>query len=237
MSLHGKNVVIIGGTSGIGLATAVMAQAAGANVWAASRTQEKISQAAALHPLIRFSQVDTHDPDGLKALFASVGPIDHLVGAATGATRTTAPFMDQTDDQVRAAFDKFWGYTHVVRTGVPFLSETASITLVSGTPARRCNPGMISVSCTGCAVEGLVRALAKELAPRRVNAVAPGIIDTPMFDHFGDKKSATMAAIGKGMPLGRVGLPEEVAEALILAMANHYMTGVVIDIDGGALLA
>jgi len=187
--------------------------------------------------LIQFSQVDTHDPDGLKALFASVGPIDHLVGAATGATRTTAPFMDQTDDQFRAAFDKFWGYTHVVRTGVPFLSENASITLVSGTPARRCNPGMISVSCTGCAVEGLVRALAKELAPRRVNAVAPGIIDTPMFDHFGDKKAATMAAIGKGMPLGRVGLPEEVAEALILAMANHYMTGVVIDIDGGALLA
>ena len=104
MSLQGKNVVIIGGTSGIGLATAVMAQAAGANVWAASRTQEKISQAAALHPLIQFSQVDTHDPDGLKALFASVGPIDHLVGAATGATRTTVPFMDQTDDQFRAAF-------------------------------------------------------------------------------------------------------------------------------------
>ena len=186
MSLEGKNVVIIGGTSGIGLATAVMAQHAGAKVWAASRTEEKISQATALHPGITFSQVDTHDPDGLKALFASVGHIDHLVGAATGATRTTAPFMDQTDDQFRAAFDKFWGYTHVVRSGVPFLADNGSITLVSGTPARRCNPGMISVSCTGCAVEGLVRALAKELAPRRVNAVAPGIIDTPMFDHFGN---------------------------------------------------
>ena len=118
----------------------------------------------------------------------------------------------------------------------PFFPKTHQSPSFQGTPARRCNPGMISVSCTGCAVEGLVRALAKELAPRRVNAVAPGIIDTPMFDHFGDKKAATMAAIGKGMPLGRVGLPEEVAEALILA-ANHYMTGVIIDIDGGALLA
>ena len=117
------------------------------------------------------------------------------------------------------------------------LRQHASSRLHSGTPARRCNPGMISVSCTGCAVEGLVRALAKELAPQRVNAVAPGIIDTPMFDHFGEKKAATMTAIGKGMPLGRVGLPDEVAEAIMLSMTNNYMTGVVIDIDGGALLA
>jgi NAD(P)-dependent dehydrogenase (short-subunit alcohol dehydrogenase family) len=96
---------------------------------------------------------------------------------------------------------------------------------------------MSSVSCTGCAVEGLVRALAKELAPQRVNGVAPGIIDTPMFDHFGEKKAATMAAIGQSMPLGRVGLPEEVASAIILAMDNSYMTGVILDVDGGALLA
>lgn len=93
------------------------------------------------------------------------------------------------------------------------------------------------MSCTGCAVEGLVRALAKELAPQRVNGVAPGIIDTPMFDHFGDKKADTMAAIGKNMPLGRVGLPDEVASAIILAMDNAYMTGVILDVDGGALLA
>ena len=237
MSLAQKNIVVIGGTSGIGLAAAVQASEAGASVWAASRSAEKIEAAQAQYPNIQFSQVDTHDPEGLQTLFKEVGTIDHIVVAATGATRTQAPFMEQTAEQFQAAFNKFWGYTHVVRTGQPLLTEQGSITLVSGTPARRCNPGMSSVSCNGCAVEGLVRALAKELAPQRVNGVAPGIIDTPMFDHFGEKKAATMAAIGQSMPLGRVGLPEEVASAIILAMDNSYMTGVILDVDGGALLA
>ncbi|MEK9529024.1 MAG: SDR family oxidoreductase [Gammaproteobacteria bacterium] len=230
------NVVVIGGTSGIGLATAISSAQRGATVFAAGRSLDKIEACQASYPDIQFRQVDTHDPEGLSALFSEAGPIHHLVGAATGATRTNGPFMSQTDEQFRAAFDKFWGYTHVVRQGVPHLVEDASITLVSGTPARKCNPGMISVSCTGCAVEGFVRALTPELAPIRINGVAPGIIDTPMFDHFGEKKAATLDAIGANFPLGRVGQPEEVAEAILLCMSNTYMTGVVIDVDGGALL-
>ena len=234
--MDGMNVVIIGGTSGIGLATAISSAQRGATVFAAGRSPDKIEACQASYPDIQFRQVDTHDPEGLSALFSEAGPIHHLVGAATGATRTNGPFMSQTDEQFRAAFDKFWGYSHVVRQGVPHLVEDASITLVSGTPARKCNPGMISVSCTGCAVEGFVRALTPELAPIRINGVAPGIIDTPMFDHFGEKKAATLDAIGANFPLGRVGQPEEVAEAILLCMSNTYMTGVVIDVDGGALL-
>ena len=234
--MDGMNVVVIGGTSGIGLATAVSSAQRGATVFAAGRSLEKIEACQASYPDIQFRQVDTHDPEGLSDLFSETGPIHHLVGAATGATRTNGPFMSQSDEQFRAAFDKFWGYTHVVRQGVPHLVEDASITLVSGTPARKCNPGMISVSCTGCAVEGFIRALTPELAPIRINGVAPGIIDTPMFDHFGEKKAATLGAIGANFPLGRVGQPEEVAEAILLCMNNTYMTGVVIDVDGGALL-
>ena len=234
--MDGMNVVVIGGTSGIGLATAISSAQRGATVFAAGRSLDKIEACQASYPDIQFRQVDTHDPEGLSVLFSEAGPIHHLVGAATGATRTNGPFMSQTDEQFRAAFDKFWGYTHVVRQGVPHLVEDASITLVSGTPARKCNPGMISVSCTGCAVEGFVRALTPELAPIRINGVAPGIIDTPMFDHFGEKKAATLDAIGANFPLGRVGQPEEVAEAILLCMSNTYMTGVVIDVDGGALL-
>ncbi len=234
--MDGMNVVVIGGTSGIGLATEISSAQRGATVFAAGRSPDKIEACQASYPDIQFRQVDTHDPEGLSALFSEAGPIHHLVGAATGATRTNGPFMSQTDEQFRAAFDKFWGYTHVVRQGVPHLVEDASITLVSGTPARKCNPGMISVSCTGCAVEGFVRALTPELAPIRINGVAPGIIDTPMFDHFGEKKAATLDAIGANFPLGRVGQPEEVAEAILLCMNNSYMTGVVIDVDGGALL-
>ncbi len=234
--LKDQIVVVIGGTSGIGLATAVLAEEGGANVWAASRSADKIAACAAAHPAIHFEQLDTHDVAGLKALFDKVGPVSHIVGAATGADRTMAPFMEQTDEQFREAFNKFWGYTNVVRQGVPQLLANGSITLVSGTPARKCNPGMSSVSCTGNAVEGLTRALALELAPIRVNAVAPGIIDTGMFDRFGDKKAAALENMGKNMLLGRVGLASEVAQAIILLMGNPYMTGTTIDVDGGALL-
>ena len=234
--LDNQNVVIIGGTSGIGLATAVLAQKAGANVWAASRSEEKVAACSKANAGIQFMQVDTHDTAGLKSLFENAGTIDHIVGAATGANRTMAPFMEQTDEQFREAFNKFWGYTHVARQGVPFMSENGSLTFISGTPARKCNPGMSSVSCTGSAVEGLTRALALELAPKRVNAVAPGIIDTAMFDRFGDNKPAIFENMSKNILLGRVGRASEVAEAILLLMTNPYVTGTTIDVDGGALL-
>jgi NAD(P)-dependent dehydrogenase (short-subunit alcohol dehydrogenase family) len=228
--LKNQNVVVIGGTSGIGLATAVAAKTAGANVWAASRSEDKVSSCAAEHPDIQFSQLDIHDVPGLTALFDTIGEVDHIVSAATGAERTMAPFMEQTDEQFREAFNKFWGYTHVARQGIPHLKKGGSLTFVSGTPARKCNPGMSSVSCTGNAVEGLVRALALEIAPKRVNAVAPGLIATGMFP------AAAIEQMGKNILLGRVGESEEVAQAILLLMSNPYMTGTTIDVDGGVLL-
>jgi NAD(P)-dependent dehydrogenase (short-subunit alcohol dehydrogenase family) len=234
--LDNQNVVVIGGTSGIGLATAILAQEAGANVLAASRSEDKVAACSAENPGIEFAQIDTHDVAGLKALFEKVGTINHIIAAATGANRTMSPFMEQTDEQFREAFNKFWGYTNVARQGVPFLVDSGSLTFISGTPARKCNSGMSSVSCTGSAVEGLTRALALELAPKRVNAVAPGIADTGMFDRFGDNKAEALANIGKNIPLGRVGKATEVAEAVLLLMTNPYMTGTTIDVDGGVLL-
>ena len=234
--LANRNVVVIGGTAGIGLATAIQAQAEGANVTAVSRTAEKVKQVAEQYPAIQFDVLDTHDVQGLGALFQKIGNVDHIVAAATGANRTMAPFMEQTEEQFQEAFNKFWGYCRVIRQGVPYLTDNGSVTLVSGVPARKCNPGMSSVSCVGNAVEGLTRALATELAPKRVNVVAPGIINTAMFDHFGEKKSAIMDNMGKNILLGRVGQADEVASAILLTMTNNYMTGVTIDVDGGQLL-
>lgn len=235
-ALDSKKVFVMGATSGIGLATAMQAVAEGAQVWGASRSEEKLERARALVPGAEFRQLDTHDAAGIRALCDEIGPLDHVVAAATGADRTMAPFMDQTDEQFREAFNKFWGYCNIVRQAVPSLVESGSITLVSGVPARKCNPGMSSVSCTGAAVEALVRALALELAPLRVNVVAPGIIDTGMFDRFGDKKAEVLAQMGKSMPLGRVGRAEEVASAIIQTLVNTYMTGTTLDVDGGSLL-
>ncbi len=236
MDFTGKTVVVVGGTSGIGLAAAVMAHAAGGKVWAVSRSEDKVAKCQADHPDIQFSSCDTHDLAGLKALFEQAGSVDYIVGAATGAERTLKPFLEQTDAQFREAFNKFWGYCNVIRVGAEFLKDDGAITLVSGTPARKCNVGMASLSCVGSAVEALTRALALELAPRRVNVVAPGLIESGMQDHFGDKKGEVLEQMGKGVPLKRVGQPEEVASAILLSLSNPYMTGTTIDVDGGVLL-
>ncbi len=235
-SLDGQKVVVIGGTSGIGLATALQARDEGASVWAVSRSQDKVEQCQSDHPGITFGQLDIHDVPGLKSLFESVGEIDHIVANATGANRTNAPFMEQSDEQFRAAFEKFWGYTHVARHGVPHLKETGSLTFVSGFPARKCNVGMSSISCTGCAVEGLTRALALEVAPIRVNVVAPGVIDTAAFAALGESREKILDQIGQSIPLGRVGQSEEVAGSILHAMQNTYMSGATLDVGGGNLL-
>ena len=234
--MDNQNVIVIGGTSGIGLATAITAASKGAKVWAVSRSEDKVKACSNSYPEITFSSLDTHNVEGLKLLFESIGTIDHIVAAATGAERTMEPFMDQTDEQFRAAFNKFWGYTHVARQGIPHLNETGSLTFISGTPARKCNPGMSSVSCTGNAVEGLTRALALEVAPKRVNAVAPGLISTGIFDGLAAKKNAALENMGKDIPQGRVGEANEVAKAIVMIMENSYITGSTIDVDGGVLL-
>ncbi|MDH5736896.1 MAG: SDR family oxidoreductase [Gammaproteobacteria bacterium] len=235
-SLTGKKVVVIGGTSGIGLSTALLASEAGAEVKACSRSEDKVREATERYPNIDFSCLDIHDTSGMADFFASIGPIDHLVSAATGANRTMAPFMEQSAEQFSEAFNKFWGYASLVRCGVPHLADNGSITLISGSPARKSNPGMSSISCVGGAVENLVRALALELGPKRVNAVSPGLIDTGMFEHFGEKKAEILGQLTQKLPVPRPGQPQEVAAAVMLCMTNEYITGTIIDVDGGTLL-
>ena len=235
--LKNKNVVVVGGTSGIGLAISQLAAAAGANVWAVGRSDKYIDAAkSAGNNKITFVKADVHDSEALKSLFSSIGTVDHLVGNATGANRTIAPFMQQTAEQFAEAFGKFWGYTNVVRTGVPFVAKDGSVTLVSGTPARKCRPGMSSISCVGNAVEGLVRAIAPEIAPVRINAVAPGTIDTTMHAWMGDNKNERLTAMTTDQAIPRPGKPEEVAGAIIYLMTADYVTGTTIDVEGGQLL-
>lgn len=237
-SLVGKNVVVIGGTSGIGLATAVAACKLGATVWAAGRSAEhrqKAHEAGAGQ--LHIVQLDTHDDAGLEALFSGIGRIDHLVSAATGGTRTLKPFVEQTEEQFQAAFGKLWGYAKVARIGARFVAPDGSITFVSGAPARRFKPNMSALSCVGGAVENMVRCLAVELSPVRVNVVSPGIIDTALFDWMGAEKNERVAAMTQGQLVRRIGLPKEVASALIYLMLNGYATGTTVDVDGGQLLS
>lgn len=237
-SLKDKTVVVIGGTSGIGLAIVQAASQMGATVFAAGRSQKNIEIASSkCDKNVRFRLADTHDIDSLMALFDEAVEIDHLISAATGAQRTIAPFMEQTTEQFSAAFEKFWGYAHVVRNGGPYVKDSGSITLISGTPARKYKTGSSSLSCTGGAVEALVKALSIEIAPKRINAVSPGLIDTAMWDTFGENKQQQLADMTAHIPLSRAGFAEEVANGVIFAMTTNYVTGTVIDVEGGMLVS
>lgn len=237
-SLAQQRIVIMGGSSGIGLAAVQQAAAQGAEVWCLGRSQERLDKLKEELPdNVNLVPMDTHDQSALAAFFNKLGSIDHLVSAATGAQRTIAPYMEMTEDQYSAAFDKFWGYNRIIRAAVPHLNPRGSICLVSGTPARKAKINMSSISSVGAAVEALVRSLALELAPKRVNVVAPGVIETGMFDWAGDNKAAMLEQIGKNILLGRVGQADEVAAAIIMLLQNPYATGTTIDIDGGDIIS
>lgn len=237
-NLKGKNVVIIGGTAGIGLATAIAAAEQGANVWAAGRSEKNLERAkAASKGAFEIRQADTHDAEALETIFKEVGKIDHLVSAAVGGERTLKPFLEQTEEQFKAAYDKLWGYCKVVRTGAPYLAEDGAITLVSGSPARKIKPAQSPLSCVGASVENLVRCLAVEMAPIRVNVVSPGTIDTAMFDFMGDEKDDKLGAMTQTHLIKRPGTSAEVAEGLLFVMNNNFVTGTTVDVDGGRILS
>jgi NAD(P)-dependent dehydrogenase (short-subunit alcohol dehydrogenase family) len=237
-NLSGKKVVIIGGTAGIGLATAIAAAELGAQVWAAGRSEANLEKArAASNGKFELRQADTHDAEALEAIFKEAGKIDHLVSAAVGGERTLKPFLEQTEEQFKAAYDKLWGYAKVVRVGAPYLADDGAITLVSGSPARKIKPGQSPLSCVGASVENLVRCLAVEMAPVRVNVVSPGTIDTAMFDWMGDEKAAKLSAMTSSHLIPRAGSSEEVAEGLLFVMNNKFVTGTTVDVDGGRILS
>jgi len=237
-NLTGKNVVIIGGTAGIGLAAAQAAAAAGAKVWAAGRSEGHIEAAKQVaNGSFEVRQADTHDAASLEAIFKEVGTVDHLVSAAVGGERTLKPFLEQTEDQFKAAYDKLWGYAKVVRTGAPYLADDGAITLVSGSPARKIKPAQSPLSCVGASVENLVRCLAVEMAPVRVNVVSPGTVDTAMFDWMGDEKQGKLQAMTASHLIQRAGTPEEIAQGILFVMQNGFVTGTTVDVDGGRILS
>ena len=237
-TLNGKSIVIVGGTAGIGLATAQAAAAAGAKVWAAGRSEAHRNKAiAAAGGAFAVREADIHDSGALAALFGEAEPIDHLALCAIGGERTLKPFLEQTAEQFKAAYGKLWGYANAVRTGAPFLAEDASITLVSGSPARKFKPGQSALSCVGGSVENLARCLAVEMAPVRVNIVSPGTIDTAMFDWMGEEREARLNAVTSGHLIQRAGTSAEVAEGILFVMGNRFVTGTTVDIDGGRILA
>lgn len=235
MDVSGKKAVVFGGTSGIGLAAARQLAALGAEVIAASRSPEKAGGAPGG---VTLRQCDVTDREAVAALCAECAPIDILISAATGGPRAIGPFLEMDLDGYQNSFQKLWGYANVVRFGAGHVADGGSITLVSGAPARNCRPGQVSLSCVGGAVEALVRAVAREIAPhKRINVVSPGTIDTPMTSFEGEERKNFYANATKNNLIPRAGTADEVAKGIVFAVQNDFVTGVTIDVDGGWLLS
>jgi NAD(P)-dependent dehydrogenase (short-subunit alcohol dehydrogenase family) len=233
MSLAGQKVVVIGGSSGIGLATAELAKRKGAEVIIASRNAERLKAAAAKIGVAAMAADVTSD-DSVASLFKSVGPVDHVV--VTAAQLRTGPFKTVAMDDVRATLEaKFWGAWRVARSAN--INAGGSLTLVSGFLSVRPRPNSAIVSAANGALESLTRALALELAPVRVNDVSPGIIDTPIRAAMPEAARREMLdKIATGLPVRRVGLGEDIAQQILVFMTNGFMTGSIVYLDGGALV-
>lgn len=229
-ALQDRTVVVIGASSGLGQAVAAMARGAGARVVGFSRS-------GAAPEGVDGVAVDATDLAALARAFEAVGPIDHL--AHTAAARTPSKPLPMLDEAalLQAFAPKLFGAIHAVRLALPQLSERASITLTSGQVSRKYGTGSLVKGAVNAAVEATGRHLAKELAPRRVNVVSPGVVDTALWGVAGgEARTAFLARASSSLPVGRVAQPAELAQAYLFAMTNGFATGAVIDVDGGGLL-
>ena len=237
MDLSGKSAIVLGGTSGIGLSAVQQLERAGATVGAGSRSRAHIEQAASsTGATVTYQEIDVLDRDRLSAIFEAAAPFDILVNCATGGERASGPFLEMDLDGFQGSFRKLWGYVNSVRLGAEHMAAEGAIVLVSGFPARKSNPGSSAISTVGNAVEGFVRAIAPEIAPRRINVVAPGLIDTPMFPMQGEGRDQVFQKATENTLIPRAGTADEVASAILFLLQNDYMTGSTIDVEGGALL-
>jgi NAD(P)-dependent dehydrogenase (short-subunit alcohol dehydrogenase family) len=233
MQLAGKKVVVVGGSSGIGLSTAELARREGADVIIASRNAAKLDAIAEKLNAIAIP-TDVTDDKSVANLFKRTGPVDHVV--VTAAQLRTGPFKTVAMEDVRSTFEgKFWGAWRVAREAQ--FRAGGSLTLVSGFLSIRPRPNSAIVSAANAALESLARALALELAPVRVNCVSPGIIDTPIRAAMPEEaRKEMLAKAAASLPVGRVGLGEDIAQQILSFMSNGFATGSTVYLDGGALV-
>lgn len=233
MLLAGQKVVVVGGSSGIGLSTAELAKSEGADVTIASRNAERL-KAAAEKLGVKSIAADVTSDESVAQLFQQCGVVNHVV--VTAAQLRTGPFKTVPMEDVRATMEaKFWGAWRVARAAQ--IKPGGSLTLVSGFLSIRPRPAAAIVGATNGALESLARSLALELAPVRVNAISPGIIDTPIRAAMPEAARREMLAkAAAALPVGRVGLGEDIARQILTFMTVGFATGSIVYLDGGGLV-
>lgn len=236
MHLAGSRVLIIGGTSGIGLAVGAAVAARGATPILVSRRAESVAAATAKVPGSEGRTCDLADPASLATLVED-GPIDHLVFTA-GEPLGLVPLTDLARGTVERFFDtRFFGALAAVRQLAPAIRRGGSITLTSGTAGDRPGAGWILGATVCGAIDALTRALAVELAPLRVNAVSPGVVRSPLWSEMSDTdRDGFYESVRGSLLLKRIAEVEDVALAYVYAMEQRHGTGSIIRVDGGTVL-
>ncbi|QNR67450.1 SDR family oxidoreductase [Paenibacillus peoriae] len=235
--MQNQKIVIIGGSSGIGLETAKQVISLGAEVVIASRSEDKLHKAKEmLGPRAAIYVLDTSDEQQVKSFFGKVGPYDHLIVSA--AETSGGSFLQLETDQARKLFEnKFWGQYYAAKYGASQLSTEGSITLFSGVVAYKPMIGSSALGAVNAAVSNLGQTLALELAPIRVNVVSPGIIDTPSRSKMPENtRNQFYDTVAHKLPVKRVGLAEDVARGVLYLIQNQFVTGTVLHVDGGHIL-
>jgi NAD(P)-dependent dehydrogenase (short-subunit alcohol dehydrogenase family) len=235
MAFNGQSVVVVGGSAGIGEATARAFAEAGAEVVITGRSKTRLDSAAErIGAPVRVAEVDATDAGAVAEFFGSLGAVDHLVLAASPGAVGSGPLEAVDEAALRQAFDgKFFAHFTVLKAA----RARQSVTFISAASARAAFPGSAGLAAVNGAIEAVVPTLAVELAPLRVNAVSPGVIDTQWWDVMpADQKAAFFESAASITPARRVGRPRDVADAVLYLAGASFVTGTVLEVTGGANL-
>src|SRR5580658_904740 len=235
-TLKEQRVLVVGGSSGIGFETAAAAGSAGASVTIAARSEIKLKAAARkLGENIEMVVLDTSDNVAIERFFAPDEPWDHIVISASETKSGPVRGLDLGD--AKAAMEsKFWGAYRIAR--VARIRDNGSLTLVSGFLSERPSASAVLQGAINAALEALARGLALELAPVRVNAVSPGLIETPLWNDLPEeKRKAMFESAAARLPARRVGQPADIANAVLFLLTTPFATGSTVRVDGGGVIA
>jgi NAD(P)-dependent dehydrogenase (short-subunit alcohol dehydrogenase family) len=236
--LNNKRVVILGGSSGIGLAVAEQAAAKGAEVVVASSNAERVQKAIeSLGGGTQGHAIDLADERAVETLFGSLGAFDHLVFTA-GDSLHLENLADTDLKQARRAFElRYWAALAAVKYASKSIRKGGSIVLTAGVAGQRPHKGWVVAASVCGTIEALTRALALELAPIRVNAVSPGVVRTNLWQNMTvEEREHLYASVGKSLPVGRVGEARDIAQAYLFLMQEGFATGQTLVVDGGTVL-
>ena len=236
--LQQQRVIVVGGSSGIGLAVAQQAAAQGAKVVIVSSNAERIQKAvASISGDAQGQALDVSDEGAVAAFFAKLGSFDHLVFTAGDSLHLRD--LATTDlQQARHAFDlRYWAALTAVKYGSPHIRKEGSIVLTTGIAGQRPQKGWVIAASVCGTIEALTRALAVELAPIRVNAVSPGVVRTDLWQTMSAaERERLFESVCNSLLVGRVGEASEIAQAYLFLMQQGFATGQTVVVDGGTVL-